>query len=133
MKNQQGLQGARRLFAYQAGLTLLLAAIAILVSGTTAAVSALLGGFVCIAPSAYFAKKLFQYHGARAAKQIASGFYKGEAIKMVLSVILFALVFKFFKLVPLMFFTSYIVVQLVFWFAPLIFFNRSGNPRSKTE
>ena len=124
VKNQQGLQGAHRLFAYQAIITLLFAIIAMLGSGATAAMSALLGGLVCIVPNMYLARKLFQHKGARAAKQIVNGFYKGEAIKIMLSIALFALVFSFINIVPLVFFAAYMVVQLVFWFAPLIFVNK---------
>ena len=130
MKNQQGLQGAKRLLAWQLGITLLLASIAIVVSGLTAAVSALLGGSVSIVPNAYFARKLFRHQGAHAAKQIVSSFYKGEASKIALSIVMFALVFKFFIITPLIFFIVYIVVQMLFWFAPLIFATKQNRPES---
>ena len=120
MKNQRGLQGARRLLICQLSITVLFAAIALLLSSTTAAMSALLGGMVSIVPTAYFAIKLFRYQGARAARQIVNSFYKGEALKLILTIVLFALVFKFFNIIPLVFFATYIVVQMMFWFAPLI-------------
>lgn len=120
MKNQRGLQGARRLLICQLSITVLFAAIALLLSSTTAAMSALLGGMVSIVPTAYFAIKLFRYQGARAARQIVNSFYKGEALKLILTIALFALVFKFFNIIPLVFFATYIVVQMMFWFAPLI-------------
>lgn len=130
MKNRQGLQGAQRLIACQVVITILLATIAILLSGTLAMVSVLLGGLVSIVPNAYFARKMFQYQGAREAKQIVSSFYKGEAMKIVLSIALFAIVFKYFKIVPWMFFAVYITVQMVIWFAPLIFNNNRNRPES---
>lgn len=130
VKNKQGIQGAYRLLAYQLVVTILLAMVAIVISGKRDAGSVVLGGLVCIVPNAYFAKKLFQHQGARAAKQIVKNFYKGEAMKLFLTVALFALVFKFFSINPLLFFVAYMVVQLIFWFAPLIVNNKQYRPES---
>lgn len=121
VKNQRGLKGAWRLVGFQLGLTLLLATIALFYAGVTAVSSAVLGGLVSMLPTAYFATTLFQYQGARAARQILSAFYKGEALKIILTIILFALVFKFFTVIPVVFFGVYIMDQMIFWFAPLIF------------
>jgi ATP synthase protein I len=127
LKNQRGIKGARTLLGYQLSLTALLATIATLFLGTHAGLTAILGGLVSIVPNAYFARTLFRYHGAQAAKKIVNSFYKGEALKLFLSIALFALVFKFFNVVPLVFFGVYIVVQMVFWFAPLIFDNNEAR------
>lgn len=130
VKNQHGAKGARRLIGWQLRLTVLLAAIATCLLGTKAGGSAMLGGLVSVVPNAYFAKKLFQHQRAQAARQIINSFYKGEALKIMLSIAMFALVFKFFKIVPVVFFVVYIVVQMVFWFAPLIFVNKPDRPES---
>lgn len=124
VKNLQGMQGARRLLLVQLGVTLLIAVIARLFGDDTAALSAAAGGLVCVVPNAYFVRKLFRHNGARAARQIVNGFYKGEALKLILSVTLFALVFKFLDVNPLVFFVAYIAAQMVFWFAPLIIVNK---------
>ena len=126
MKNQPGLRGARRLIVCQLGVTILLGTIALLFGGRTAAGSALLGGVVCIVPNAYFAGKLFRFHGAGSAKKILNSFYSGEALKIILSIALFTLVFKFFNIIPLIFFAVYIVAQMVFWLSPLIFNDYNG-------
>ena len=130
LKNQHGAQGARRLLACQLGITVLLATIALMISGTIAAKSAILGGLVSLVPNAYFARTLFRHQGARAASQIVKSFYKGEAFKLMLSISMFALVFKFFQIIPLVFFVVYIVAQMVFWFAPLLFVNKPDRPES---
>ena len=130
LRNRQGLQGAQRLLTCQLSITLLAATVAIVISGATAAISVLLGGGVTIVPNAYFARTMFRYQGARAAKQIVTSFYKGEAMKMVLTIVLFTLVFKFFTIIPVVFFAVYIVVQMTFWFAPLIFDNKQNRPES---
>lgn len=108
------------LLLYQLGVSVLIALIALAIKGTTASFSALLGGLVCILPNLYFVRLLFRYKGARAAKQIVNSFYKGEALKLVFTIALFVLVFKWFKISPLMFFAAFIAAQMVFWFIPLI-------------
>jgi ATP synthase protein I len=95
-----------------------------------AGLSALLGGLVYIIPNAYFASKLFKHQGARAAKQIVSSFYKGEALKIVLSIFLFTAVFVLFRITPLAFFISYITVLMTHWLAPLIIVNKLNGPQS---
>lgn len=129
VKNQHGLKGAQRLIICQLSITILIATVFALLWNVTAAMSALLGGLVSIVPTAYFAIKLFKYHGARAARQIVNGFYKGEALKIALTAILFTLVFKFFTIIPLVFLAVYILAQMVFWFAPLIF----GNEHNRSK
>lgn len=130
MKNKRGYQGAKRLLLCQFLLTASLALLALIFMGAVAAQSVLLGGMVSVVPNAYFAKKLFRHQGARAARQIVNSFYSGEALKLALTFVLFAIVFKFFKIIPLVFFAAYIVVQMVFWFAPLIFDNNRNGPES---
>ena len=108
------------LLAFQLGISVLIALIAIVVDGAMASLSALLGGLVCVVPNVYFVRQLFKYKGARAAKQIVNGFYKGEALKLLLTIALFLLVFKLIKINPLVFFVAFIAAQMVFWFVPLI-------------
>jgi len=124
VKNRQGIKGAQRLLLIQLGVTLLVAVIAEIIGDSTAALSAIAGGLVCVLPNAYFVSKLFKHSGAHSARQIVNGFYKGEAMKLMLSVALFALVFKFLNVNPLVFFVAYITAQMVFWFAPLIVVNK---------
>lgn len=130
MKNQQGITGAKRLVACQLILTALIFLGCLIVLGNQAALSALLGGLVCTLPNAYFARKMFEYAGARAAKQIVNNFYKGEGLKIALSIILFTVALKFFNIIPLVFFIVYLVVQMVFWFAPLMFTGYKYRPES---
>ncbi len=59
--------------------------------------SLLLGGLIAILPQAYFAWRVFQHQGARAAHHIARSSYVGEVGKFVLAVTGFALVFAFYR------------------------------------
>ena len=130
VKNQQGLRGARRLFACQLAVTVLAAVVVLLRSGTLAGWSVVLGGVVAALPTAFFAKTVFKHQGALTAKQIAGSFYKGEALKISFTVVLFTLVFRWVNIVPLLFFAAYIGVQLMIWFAPLLFVNQENRPQS---
>ena len=127
MKNKQGMLAAKRVVYIQLGITLLGSAVLYLIGGTKAGLSVILGGLVNAVPNAYFARKLFRYQGASAAKQIIKGFYQGEALKIALSVAMFAAVFKFCNIIPWVFFAAYIAAQMVLWFTPLIVVNSKQN------
>ena len=124
VNNKQGVEGAARLFRAQLLTVLVMSIIILLTSGLHASASVILGGLVSILPTAYFAKVAFRYNGACAAQQIVNSFYKGQAIKMLLTFSLFALIFKTLNIVPLAFIAGFIVAQMMFWFAPLIFDNK---------
>jgi ATP synthase protein I len=124
VKNKQGVEGAARLIRAQLLTVLVMSITVILTSGLHSGASVFLGGLVSVLPTAYFAKIAFRYNGACAAQQIVNCFYKGEAIKMLLTFSLFALIFKTLNIVPLAFIVGFIVAQMMFWFAPLIFDNK---------
>ena len=67
--------------------------ISLLFSGTTLALSVLLGGLISALPNSYFALHAFKYSGARNAEKIVRGFIRGELGKIVITVVLFALSF----------------------------------------
>lgn len=89
--------------------------------GSVAGYSALLGGLIAWLPNLYFAHKAFRFSGARAAREIVRSFYAGEAGKLILTFVLFALTFAGVK--PLeapVLFGAYLLTLLVSWFAPLL-------------
>lgn len=130
MNKQLNKRGILRLWLVQLGITIVLAALCAICINAKAAGSAFLGGMVCIIPNAYFAIKLFKHHGARAAKQIVNSFYKGEALKIILSVFLFTAVFVLCRITPSAFFASYILVLMTHWFSPWIIINKQNRPES---
>lgn len=121
VKNNRGMRLAKRFLLTQVILTLLISLVVGLMSGIRGIMSVWLGGLVSIIPNAYFAMKLFRHQGARAARKIVGSFYQGEAVKILLTMVLFILVFLYGHVMPLVFFITYILVQMVFWFAPLLF------------
>ena len=57
------------------------------------AYSILLGGLISIVPNGYFAFKAFRFRGARSTPLIVKSFYAGETGKLIMTGVLFALVF----------------------------------------
>ena len=89
--------------------------------GVTAGYSGLLGGLIVWLPNLYFAHKAFRFTGARAAQAIVRSFYAGEAGKLILTAVLFALTFAAVKpLEALAVFGVFLLTQVVNWFAPLL-------------
>ena len=85
-----------------------------------AAYSALIGGVICVVPNWVFISYAYRFGGARAAKKIASSFYRGEALKIMLTALMFAVTFVLLPISigPLM--TTYVLSLLVFWTTPLL-------------
>jgi len=109
-----------RLIGVQAGATLIIS-LGFLLKDQVAAYSALLGGFIFVLPNIYFANKAFAHTGARAARQIVNSFYKGEAVKLALTAVLFTVVFVSVKpLNVLALFVTFIIVLTTNWLAPLM-------------
>ena len=77
----------------QLAITGFISVISLLFSGTTLALSVLLGGLISALPNSYFALHAFKYSGARNAEKIVRGFIRGELGKIVMTVVLFALSF----------------------------------------
>ncbi len=128
--NNQNILGVWRLLKWQLIVTVVMCGLLLCLMNANAGLSALLGGLVSIIPNIVFAKLLFHHQGARAAKKIVTSFYKGEALKIVITMTLFAAVFKLTTVTPVIFFVVYILVQTGFWFAPLFFANQRNGPKS---
>lgn len=129
MKNHQGVLVAKRMIAGQVIVTILSTILLgwFCVGNSTAMLSAILGGFVSILPTALFAGMLFRHHGARATKKIVSSFYRGEAAKIMFSMAMFAGVFSVFTVNPIVFFVTYILAQMIFWLVPVMTTSQQQN------
>ena len=106
-----------RVSIYQLVTTFFLAGL-LLIGPKTYALSALLGGLVCVMPSAYFARFAFKYSGAKSALRIAHSMYLGEAGKFVLTIVLFAVIFllkvkNYLNVNIAVLFLSYILIVII--------------------
>lgn len=109
-------------------ITCLVMTVLAMASGIVQAYSAGLGGLVCLIPNAYFAVRVFQHRGARAAQKIVRSFYAGEAGKLALTALLFAGIFVLVKpLSPGWLFAAFVVVQAIGWVTPLFVKDRRSR------
>jgi len=77
----------------QLAVTVFIAAISLLISGSVLAYSLLTGGLISALPNSYFALHAYRYQGARNAQNVVKGFIRGELGKIIMTVVLFALSF----------------------------------------
>jgi ATP synthase protein I len=109
-------------FIYLQGVVALASALVVwLVWGVLAGKSALTGGFVALLPNLVFTLYAFRFAGARQVQQVYSSIKRGAGLKYLLTIVLFALVFKSSAVMLLPFFSAYVLVMIVSWFAPIFF------------
>jgi ATP synthase protein I len=115
-----GLPGLRRV-AYgvvvaQTVVTLVLAALGYFMWGAQAALSALIGGGIAVIAGATLALVVFR-GGERSLGELVRAFYVGEALKIGVTIILFAVVLATMKkmLVPGALFGAFAATFLVQW------------------
>jgi len=92
----------------------------IMLHGTYASSSALLGGLVWSLPNLYFAYKAFSNMRPDATSIIVKNFYVAELYKLALTGLLAVLVLKYIKVSILFFFMGYVISQITFWLTPLL-------------
>jgi ATP synthase protein I len=81
-----------KVFATELGVLLLMAAL-VTWQKPQLALSFLLGGVIQCVPNWYFARQVFKFSGAAAARSVTQSFYRGEVGKFLLTGIGFALAF----------------------------------------
>ena len=89
-------------------------------AGVMGVKSASLAGVTYFIPNALRTYRIFRHQGAQAARLILKGFYQGEALKFGLSIALFAIVFSRYTVNPMVFFSTYIGMQVLAWVMPVL-------------
>ncbi len=82
-------------------------------------VSSVLGGAAAFLPNLYFAFRISLSKG-KAAKEVVHSFYAGESGKLILTVLLFFLIFQIPNLEFPALLAGYVAVLSVFWFALIL-------------
>ncbi|MBF8223602.1 MULTISPECIES: ATP synthase subunit I [Halomonadaceae] len=119
----------RRLLLAQLLATLVLMALAATRAGGEGAISALLGGMVCLLPSLYFFWRGLRVRGGRHARVSVMNLYQAAMGKFGLTVALFVIVFVTVPPSnPAFFFGAYVAAQLAHWLTPWLMRERS-TPR----
>ncbi|CAM3093420.1 ATP synthase subunit I [Pseudoalteromonas distincta] len=110
-----------KLICLQGVVALVVAIIIFFSSGVNAAFSSLAGGAVAVLPHFVFALYAFRYMGASRANQAYASLKRGNGLKFMLTIVLFALVLKHFPVILLPFFSTYILALFTGLFAPVFF------------
>ncbi|AIY64262.1 ATP synthase subunit I [Pseudoalteromonas piratica] len=109
-------------FIYLQGVVALASALVVWLGwGVLAGKSALMGGVVALLPNLVFTLYAFRFAGARQVQQVYSSIKRGAGLKYLLTIVLFALVLKSSAVILLPFFSAYVLVMIVSWFAPIFF------------
>ena len=101
----------------QAVVALMAAMLCWVIADTRAALSAALGGGISSAASLVMALLSFGKEAATDPLRAIRAFFVGEAAKIVVVIVLFAVVLKTMKVVPLAMLGAYIATFIVFWVA----------------
>ena len=105
------------------GIVAFIAAVFVFIGwGVNAGQSALAGGAVALLPNFVFAVYAFRYMGASRVNQVYASLKRGNGLKFMLTIVLFALILKSYTVVLLPFFCVYVLVLFSGLFAP-VFFN----------
>jgi len=115
---------AYKLLGIQVAITVVIASLLYVLVSMTAAYSALLGGFAYIVPNSWFVRLVFRGSGQLTPETMVSRFYIGEAVKLMLTGIIFALCFLLVKELH--------VVALFLTFIMMIVINLTGLARMGT-
>jgi ATP synthase protein I len=86
----------------------------------SAAMSALAGGLVAFVPNLVFSLGFGVRDDRRTAKQVAGLFFGGEVLKLLLTGVLFAVLFQFQSLLVLPMMAGFVGALTFFWFALLV-------------
>src|SRR5690554_1949042 len=117
-----GRRLAKRLLLLQAAVAFVLLAFFAWLYGAAGAKTAFAGSIISLVPNAIFAVYAFRFGGARSASEVVRSFYAGEAVKMVLTIILFAVAFITLSEPWLPLFIVFSVVTFMHWLIPFLNF-----------
>lgn len=117
----RGRSTAYKLIAMQTIAVIMTSLIFFLTNGVKEGYSALCGGVISIFPNFVFATLAFRHAGASAATEVLGDFFRGEALKLILVIVLFWVVFKTLDVIYLPLFVTYALAIILHWLSPLIF------------
>ena len=117
---QEGRHLARKVLFYQSIIVVLFTIFFTVFYGKYSGISALYGGVVCLVTGAVFAFLAFRYAGASQNQLVVRSFNKGSKLKFLITIVMFAAIFRWPNLQPLPLFISYFVTLMVQW--PIIIF-----------
>ena len=118
---RRGRKAAYKLVLVQVTMAVISAIVFSTVWELSTGLAALAGGMVAAIPNFVFATLAFSNSGASQADKVLKSFYWGEAVKLLLTIVLFSLIFSQLKMAFMPVFVGYLVTLMVHWTAPLYF------------
>lgn len=112
-------RAALRIVLWQASAALIAAAGFLAFSSARAALSALAGGGIAVAANLIMVLLAFRATGSEAAKVTVRGFYRGEAAKLGVTVVLFALALRSGSLDAVPMLVGFMATLPAYWVALL--------------
>jgi ATP synthase protein I len=125
MRSIDGERVTQTITIIQLLVTLLVAACFLVSEGARAACSALEGGGVGTLAGFYFARQVLSVRIGSPAAKIAQSLYVGEIVKLLLTVALLSIAFRWLDVSPLPLLLAYIAALIAYWLALPFTFNAS--------
>lgn len=122
---QPGRRLAKKMFILQVCAVLVSALFVMILVTINSGISSFIGGGIFVVANSAFAFCAFRFSGARSSKTVVASFFGGEILKILLTVVLFSVVFLYIEveLVPLT--LTYLLVLGVNFLAPVLFINNN--------
>lgn len=118
---RRGRWSAYKLVMMQAAVAVSVSIFFFAVWGVQFGYSALAGGSIAVLPNFVFATLVFSHMGASSSVKVLKAFYWGEAVKLLLTIAMFSLVFIKLEVEFMPLFVCYVSGLIVHWTAPLYF------------
>ena len=118
---RRGRSSAYKLVVIQAAIVGVTSILLFALWGFQYGLSAFAGGVIAVLPNFLFATLAFSHAGASASGKVVQSFFLGEAVKLLLTIVLFAIAFGLLDMVFAPLFATYALGILVPWAVPLYF------------
>ncbi len=118
---RRGRLAAYKLVLAQAAMAVICSVFFFTVWGVQFGYAAFAGGLIAVLPNFVFVTLAFSYSGASQTDKVLKSFYWGEAVKLLLTIVLFSLAFSQMKAAFMPIFVGYVLCLMVHWTAPLYF------------
>lgn len=102
----------------------MLSLVTLLIKGAHASFSVLMGGLAYGLPNLYFVFRVFRYAGAHQMTAFITAFFLGEAIKLILSAVLFLVIVKYLPVSLLSTLVGFVGAIVAFWIVCMWHFSR---------
>ena len=118
---RRGRSSAYKLVVIQAAIVGVTSILLFALWGFQYGLSAFAGGVIAVLPNFVFATLAFSHAGSSASGKVVQSFFLGEAVKLLLTIVLFAIAFGLLDMVFAPLFATYALGILVPWAVPLYF------------